>query len=67
MWKVYKCTRNYEDYTNYKEAVNAATTEIKNLKEAIKKLPCNIKERILVYYQFQMLNSRMLNQTIKGS
>ena len=29
MWRVYKRPRNNEDYTNYKEALNAATTEIK--------------------------------------
>ena len=29
MWRVYRRTRKDEDYTNYKEAVNAATTEIR--------------------------------------
>ena len=29
IWRVYKHTRNDEDSTNYKEALNAATTEIR--------------------------------------
>ena len=29
MWRVYRRTRKDEDYTNYKEALNAATTEIR--------------------------------------
>ena len=33
MWRVYRRTRKDEDFTNYKEALNAATAEIKNLKE----------------------------------
>ena len=29
MWRVYRRTRKYEDYANYKEAFNAAKTEIR--------------------------------------
>ena len=29
MWRVYRHTRKDEDYTNYKEALNAATNEIR--------------------------------------
>ena len=32
MWRVYRRTRKDEGYANYKEALNLATTEIKNLK-----------------------------------
>ena len=36
--RVYRRTRKDEDYANYKEALNLATTEIKNLKESLKKI-----------------------------
>ena len=32
LWMVYKHTENVEDYTNYKEALNLATTEIRKSK-----------------------------------
>ena len=31
-WRVYRRTRNDEDYANYKEALNLATTEIRKYK-----------------------------------
>ena len=37
MWTVYRRTRKDEDYANYKEALNLAATEIRNLKEPFKK------------------------------
>ena len=37
MWRVYRRTRKDEDYANYKEALNLTTTEIRNLKEPLKK------------------------------
>ena len=37
MWRVYRRTRKNEDSTNYKEALNAATTELDNLIEAMSK------------------------------
>ena len=37
MWRVYRRTRKEEDYANHKEALNAATTETDNLKEAMSK------------------------------
>ena len=41
---VYKRTRKDEDYTNYKEALNAATTEIRQSKRSYEqKFVCNIK------------------------
>ena len=45
MWRVYRRTRKEEDYANYKEALNAATTEIRQSKRSYKqKLACNIKK-----------------------
>ena len=37
MWRVYRRTRKDEDYTNYKEALNLATTEIRKSKRTFKK------------------------------
>ena len=44
VWRVYGRTRKEEDYANYKEALNAATTEIRQSKRNYEqKLACNIK------------------------
>ena len=44
MWRVYRRTTKEEDYANYKEALNAATTEIRQSKRSYEqKLACNIK------------------------
>ena len=51
MWRVYRCTRKDEDYTNYKGAVNAARQSKKRCEQ---KLACNIKklqEEFLCIYQ----------------
>ena len=37
MWKVYRRTRKDEDYANYKDALNLATTEIIKSKRTFKK------------------------------
>ena len=43
MWRVYRRSRKDEDYTNYKEALNAATNEIRQSKRSYEqKLECNI-------------------------
>ena len=43
MWRVYRHTRKDEDYTNYKEVLNTATTEIRQSKRNYEqKLACNI-------------------------
>ena len=43
MWRVYRRTRKDEDYANYKEALNLATTEIRKSKRTFeKKLAGNI-------------------------
>ena len=42
MWRVYRRTRKDDDYTNYKEARYAATTEISQSSYE-PKLACNIK------------------------
>ena len=34
MWRVYRRTRKDEDYANYKEALNAVTTEIRQSKRS---------------------------------
>ena len=45
LWRVYKHTGNVEDYTNYKEAINLAKTEIRKSKRTFeKKLAGNIKK-----------------------
>ena len=45
LWRVYKHTGNVDDYTNYKEALNLATTEIRKSKRTFeKKLAGNIKK-----------------------
>ena len=44
LWRVYKHTGNVEDYTNYKVALNLATTEIRKSKRSFEnKLAGNIK------------------------
>ena len=44
MWRVYRRTRKDEDYANYKETLNLATTEIRKSKRTFeKKLAGNIK------------------------
>ena len=35
MWRVYRSTRNADDYINYKEALNAAATEIRTSKRSV--------------------------------
>ena len=37
MWRVYRCTGKDEDYANYKEALNLATTEIRKYKRTFEK------------------------------
>ena len=37
MWTVYRRTRKDEDYVNYKEALNLATTEMRKSKKPLKK------------------------------
>ena len=53
LWKVYKHTGNVEDYTNYKEALNLATTEIRKSKRTFeKKLAGNIKNDSKSFYAY---------------
>ena len=43
------CTRKEEDYTNYIDALNAATTEIRQSKRSYEQqLACNIKIIVLL-------------------
>ena len=43
MWRVYGRNRKDDDYTNYKEALNVATNEIRQSKSYEQNLACNIK------------------------
>ena len=53
MWRVYRRTRKEEDYANYKEALNAATTEIRQSKRSYEqKLACNIKNDSKSFYTY---------------
>ena len=53
MWRVYRRTRKDEDYANYKEALNAATTEIRQSKRSYEqKLACNIKNDSKSFYAY---------------
>ena len=53
MWRVYRRTRKDEDYAKYKEAFNAATTEIRQSKRSYEqKLACNIKNDSKSFYAY---------------
>ena len=53
MWRVYRRTRKEEDYAKYKEALNAATTEIRQSKRSFEqKLACNIKNDSKSFYAY---------------
>ena len=53
MWRVYRRTRKDEDYAKYKEALNAATTEIRQSKRSYEqKLACNIKNDSKSFYAY---------------
>ena len=53
MWRVYRRTRKGEDYANYKETLNAATTEIRQSKRICEqKLACNIKNDSKSFYAY---------------
>ena len=53
MWRFYRRTRKDEDYANYKEALNLATTEIRHSKRTFeKKLASNIKNYNKSFYAY---------------
>ena len=53
LWGVYKHTGNIEDYTNYKEALDLATTEIIKSKRTIEqKLTGNIRNDSKSFYAY---------------
>ena len=57
MWRVYRRTGKEEDYTNYNEALNAATTEIRQSKRSYEqKLACNIKMTARVFVHMSGVN-----------
>ena len=50
---IYRRTRKEDDYANYKEALNAATTEIRQSKRSYEqKLACNIKNDSKSFYAY---------------
>ena len=53
MWRVYRHTRKDEDYTNYKQALNAATNVIRQSKRSYEQsLACNIKNYSKSFYAY---------------
>ena len=57
MWMVYRRTGKEEDYANYKEALNAATTEIRQSQRSYEqKLACNIKMTARVFMHMSGVN-----------
>ena len=53
MWRVYRRTRKEEYYANYKEELNAATTEIRqSIRSYEQKLACNIKNDSKSFYAY---------------
>ena len=53
LWRVYRQAGNVEDYTNYKESLNLATTEIRKSKKTFeKKLASNIKNYSKSFYAY---------------
>ena len=57
---VYKHTGNVEDYTNYKEALNLATTEMRKSKRTFeKKLAGNIKNDSKSFYAYVMSKQKV--------
>ena len=53
MWRVDRHTRKDEDYANYKEALNLATTEFRKSKRTFeKKLAGNIKNDSKSFYAY---------------
>ena len=53
MWRIYRRTRKDEDYTNYKEALNAARNEVTQSKGSYEqKLACKIKNDSKTFYAY---------------
>ena len=53
MWRIYKNTGNDQDYVVYKEALNAATNEVRKYKRNVElKLAQNIKSDIKSFYAY---------------
>ena len=54
MWRVYRRIRKDEDYANYKEALNLATTEVRQSKRTLEiKLAGNIKNDSKSFYAYK--------------
>ena len=63
LWRVYKHTGNVKDYTNYKETLNLATTEIRKSKRTFeKKLAGNIKNDSKNFYAYVRSKQKVRDQ-----
>ena len=63
MWRVYRRTRKDDSFENYKEALNAATTEIRQSKRSYEqKLACNIKNYSNSFYAYVRSKQNVQNK-----
>ena len=63
MWRVYRRTRKDEDYENYNEELNLATTEIRKSKRTFgKKLAGNIKNYNKSFYAYVRNKQKVLDK-----
>ena len=65
MWRVYRRTRKDEDYANYKEALNLATTEIRKSKRTFEhKLAGNIKNDSKNFYAYVRSKQKVQDKVV---
>ena len=62
MWRVYRRTKKDEESTNYEEALNADTTEIRKSKSYEQKLACNIKNYSKRFYAYVRRKTKRTRQ-----
>ena len=68
MWRVYRHTRKDENFANYKEALNAATTEIRQSKRSYEqKLACNIKTDSKSFYAYVKSKQNIQDRPLEDS
>ena len=66
LWGVFKHTGNVEDYANYKESLNLATTEIrKNKRNFENKLAGNIKMTVRVSVYAYVRNKQKVRDKVE--
>ena len=67
MWRVYKHTGKYKDYEVYKEALNAATNEVRNSKRNYEhKLAKNIQSDSKVVYPYVRSKQNVRDKITQG-